>query len=138
MGRCFATMVLVQFVDVELHPIEFLEQVVRELDIRLVDLVDQEHEPILGLERFPEFALLDVVPDIPDTIVAELRVAQARHGVVFVETLQSLGLGLDMPSDQAQVQGLGDLLGEQGLAGAGLALDQERSLELHRGIHGHG
>ena len=29
-------------VDVELHPIEFLQQVVRKLDVGLVDLVDQQ------------------------------------------------------------------------------------------------
>ena len=99
---------------------------------------DEQHDPVLGLERLPQLALLDVVANVADAVVAELGVAQPGHGVVLVEALQRLGLGLDVPGDEAQVQGLGDLLGEQRLAGARLALDQKGPLELHGGVHGHG
>ena len=34
---------LVRLVDVELHAVELLQQVVGELDVGLVDLVDQQH-----------------------------------------------------------------------------------------------
>ena len=44
---------LVGLVDVELHPIEFLQEVVRELDVGLVDLVDQQHRPHVGSRTPP-------------------------------------------------------------------------------------
>ena len=37
---------LVGFVDMELHPIELLEEVVGEFDVGLVDLVDQQHRQL--------------------------------------------------------------------------------------------
>jgi hypothetical protein len=43
-GRSFALTVSSSLVDVELHPIELLQQVVREFDVRLVDLVDQQDD----------------------------------------------------------------------------------------------
>ena len=42
MGRTARLDGLVGLVDVEFHPIEFLQEVVRELDVGLVDLVDQQ------------------------------------------------------------------------------------------------
>src|SRR5438876_331910 len=76
---------LVWLVDVEFHPIELLQEVVRELDVGLVDLVDQQHRAALVLEGLPELALLDVVADVLDPLVAELAVPQAGHRVVLVE-----------------------------------------------------
>ena len=76
----------------------------------------------------------DVVRDLVDPRVAELAVAQARHRVVLVEALLRLGGRLDVPRDQAQAERLGDLVGEHGLAGARLALDQERSLQRDGGV----
>jgi hypothetical protein len=35
-------------VDVEAHLVELVQQVVRELDVRLVDLVDEQHHALLG------------------------------------------------------------------------------------------
>jgi hypothetical protein len=48
---------LVGLVDVELHPIELLQEVVREFDVGLVDLVDQQDGADGGGERLPELAL---------------------------------------------------------------------------------
>ena len=42
-GRLLRLDGLVRLVDVELHAIELLQQVVGELDVGLVDLVDQQH-----------------------------------------------------------------------------------------------
>jgi hypothetical protein len=42
---------LLRFVDVEAHAIEFLQQVVRKLDVGLVDLVDQQHGQSCGLVK---------------------------------------------------------------------------------------
>ena len=78
---------LAGLVDEELHPIEFLQQVVGELDVGLVDLVDQKHDLPAGREGVPQLAALDVVVDVVEAGVAELAVAQPRHGVVFVEAL---------------------------------------------------
>ena len=47
-GRTFALIGLVGLVDKELHPIEFLQEVVREFDVGLVDLVDQQDGALLG------------------------------------------------------------------------------------------
>ena len=47
-----------------------------------------------------------------------------------------LGGAFDVPFDQRRPQRIGDLMREHGLAGAGLALDEERAAELHRGVDG--
>jgi hypothetical protein len=67
-------------------------------------------------------------------LVAELAVAQPADGVVFVEPLLRAGGRLHVPLDQRQAERLGDLAGQFGLAGAGLALDQQRPLQRDRGI----
>ena len=125
---------LAGLVDEELHAIELEQQVVRELDVGLVDLVDQQHRPRVGDEGVPQLAALDVVADVLDALVAELAVAQPRHRVVFVEALQRLGGRLDVPFDQRRAQALGDLQRQHGLAGAGLALDQQRPLQRDGGV----
>jgi hypothetical protein len=48
---------LAGLVDVELHAVELLQEVVRELDVGLVDLVDQQHRGARR-ERFPQLAAL--------------------------------------------------------------------------------
>jgi hypothetical protein len=57
---------------------------------------------LLALEGLPQHALDDVTADVLDARVAELRVAQARDGVVFVEALLRLGRRLDVPLEQRQ------------------------------------
>ena len=52
---------LLCLVNVEFHAVEFLQQVVRKLDVRLVDLVDQQHRLLVRLECFPDLSALDVV-----------------------------------------------------------------------------
>ncbi|KIU01534.1 hypothetical protein QU38_01130, partial [Staphylococcus aureus] len=71
-----------RLVDVEFHPIELLEQVVRKLDIGLVDLVDQQHRQFGRSERLPQLALADIVGDLVDARIAELAVAQAGDRVI--------------------------------------------------------
>ena len=78
--------------------------------------------------------LADVVGDVVDALVAELAVAQPRHRIIFVEALMRLGGRLDVPFDQRRADRGGDLVGEDGLAGAGLALDQQRAAKRDRGI----
>jgi hypothetical protein len=95
---------LAGFVDVKLHPVELLQQVVRELDIGLVDLVDQQHHLAVGRERLPQLAAPDVVGDVVDPFVAQLAVAQPADRVVFIEPLRRPGGRLDVPFDDRQVQ----------------------------------
>ena len=125
---------LMRFVDVERHAIDFAQQIVREFDIRLVDLVDQQYRLGITGEAFPQRPGHDVVGDIVDLFVAELRIAQARNGVVLVQALLRFRRGLDMPLKERLFERGRDFLGEHGLAGAGLALDQQRALQRGRGV----
>src|SRR5438309_1579570 len=59
-----------RLVDIEFHTIELKEQIVRELDICLVDLVDQEYRSLGRLERLPQFPGHDIVGDVVDALVA--------------------------------------------------------------------
>src|SRR5690606_6001619 len=127
---------LARLVDVELHAVEFLEQVVRKLDIRLVDLVDEKHCLPLGSKCLPQFAASYVVSDVVEALVAKLAVAQARNGVIFVKALLGAGRGLDMPFDEVEPEGCGNLPRQFGLARAGLALDQQWPLKRDRRIDG--
>ena len=125
-----------RLVDVELHPVELAQEVVGELDVGLVDLVDQHDRGSLDLECLPQHAALDVMGDVGDVLVAQLRIAQPRHGVVFVEALLRLGRRLDVPLQERPRERARDFLGEHRLAGAGLALDEQRPLERDRRVDG--
>ena len=121
----------------ELHAVEFEQQIVGELDVGLVDLVDEQHRLPFRFEGFPQLAADDVVGDVVHLRVAELRVAQSRHGVVLVESLLRARGRLDVPGEQRPIQRPRHLLGETGLAGAGLALDEQRPFEGDGGVDRH-
>ena len=125
---------LLCLVDVELHAVQLAQQVVRELDVGLVDLVDQEHRAALALERPPQHAGHDVVGDVLDALVAELRIPQSRDGVVLVQAVLRLARRLDVPLEQRRIERARDFFGELRLARAGLALDEERARQRDRGI----
>ena len=126
---------LLRLVDVELHAVELLQEIVRKLDVRLVDLVDEEDRTRLVGEGFPELAVDDVVVDVVDPAVAELRVAKARDRVVFVEPLARFRDRLDVPLDEGGADCVRHLLGEHGLARAGLSLDEQRPFKDDGGVH---
>ena len=123
-----------RLVDVELHAVELAQQIVGKLDVGLVDLVDQHYCGGRRFERLPQNAALDVVRDVGDVRISELRVAQARHRVVFVQPLLRLGRRLDVPLHEWTANRARDFLGEHGLAGTRLALDQQRPLQGDRGV----
>ena len=120
-------------VAVELHAVEFAQQVVGKLDVGLVNLVDQQCHLRVGGEGLPEHAFEDVVVDVLHALatldIGQLRIAQAADGVVFVQALLGLGGRFDVPLQQRHVQRLRHFLGQHGLAGAGFALDQEWALQ---------
>jgi hypothetical protein len=120
--------------DREAHLVELAQKIVRKLDVRLVDLVDEDDLPLLGRERLPERSILDVAPDVGDVTVAEAAVVQTLHGVVDVETVDRLARRLDVPLDERHPETLGDVPCEHRLPRAGLALDQERALKRDRAV----
>ena len=124
----------VRFIHVKRHAIEFLQQIVGEFDVRLVDFVDQQHRKLRRGERLPELAFADIVGNVMDTLIAELAVAQPRDRIIFVEPLLRLGRGFDVPGDQRRAKRLRDLFGKHGLAGAGLALDEQWAAQRDGGI----
>jgi hypothetical protein len=69
-----------------------------------------------------------------DPLVAELPVPEPRHRVIFIKPLMRLGGRLDVPLDQRRVGRQRDLVREHGLAGAGLALDEQGPAQLDRGV----
>ena len=120
--------------DGEAHAVELVQKIVRELEVGFVDLVDEQHHPLGRGECFSERAKADVVANIAHVPVAEARIVEALHGVVEVEAVLSAGGRLHRPVDEAHVQRGGDRLGELGLAGAGFAAHQQRSLERQRAV----
>ncbi len=134
-GRCLALMSAVQLVAVELHAVEFAQQVVGELDVGLVDLVDQHHRRLLGLRRPATGRPDDVVADVLDRRIAQLRCRAGGDTASYsYRPCWALVGRFDVPLEQRHVQGAGHFLGEQGLAGAGFALDEQRALQGDGGI----
>ena len=86
-------------IDKELHPVEFQQQVIGKFDIGLIDFIDQQNCLLRRVEGFPEFAGADVVADIPHAPIAQLRVPQARYGIVLIQPLLGLARRLDVPTD---------------------------------------
>src|ERR1700720_2573645 len=76
----------------------------------------------------------NVVGDVVDPGVAQLPVAQPRHGIVFVEALLGLCRRFDMPLDQRQAQRAGDLEGQHRLARPRVALYPQRGLQRDGGV----
>ena len=122
--------------DVELHAVQLPEEVVGELQVGLVDLVDEQDHLLLAGEGLAQLAQLHVLLDIVHALAAELAVIQALHHVVDIEAVLGLGGGLDVPDGQGLAHGGGDGLGQHGLAGAGLTLDEQGLLERDGDIGG--
>ena len=51
MGRCVGDDLVARLGDDEAHPVELVQEVVRELEVRLVDLVDEQDHALARLER---------------------------------------------------------------------------------------
>ena len=89
-------------------------------------------------EGVPQFAAPDIVADVVDAGIAELRIAQPAHRVIFIEALLCLGGRFDMPFDQRGGESASDFMGEHRLSGTGFALDEKRTFENDCGVHRHG
>ena len=90
----------------------------------------------LGGEGLADFAHPDVVLDVADIPlgVAETAVVEPGQGIVLVEGLHQLHARLHVEHDQGHAQALGNGVGQHGLAGARLALEQQRHLQCHGDI----
>ena len=97
-GRCRAVTRLVDLHDIELHLVEDVEHVVLEVGVGLVDLVDQEHRPLVGNEGLADLAHPDVLGDVAHIAarIAEAAVVEAGQGVVLVEGVDQLHARLDV------------------------------------------
>ncbi len=136
-GRCRAHG-LAGLQDVEGHLVEFVEQVVGELDVGLVHLVDQQHHALLGLAnarpRGPSLMYRRMSRTSPSPNRASLR----RWTVSYTyRPSRALVVDLTFQTIDLHPEGLGHVVGEQGLAGAGLPLEQqERPLQGQGHVHG--
>jgi hypothetical protein len=92
----------------------------------------------LGQKGPAERAEADVLADVVDVLVAEAAVLQALHGVVDVQAVDAAAGALDVPGVERALQLLGHGAGQQGLARAGLALDEQRAFEREGDVHGLG
>ena len=128
---------LTGFVNEELHAVQLDEKIIRELDVSLVDLVDQQHNLLIGGKRFPELAALDVLAYVLNLAVPQLRVSQPRHSVVLVQALLCLSGRFDVPLDQLFAQTRGYLLRQHGFSRTGLTLNQQGPLKRYRGVNRH-
>ena len=126
---------LLRLGDIELHLIELPEKVVREFKVRLVDLVDEQHDLLIGGKGLAELAELDIFCNIIHAGRAELTVVQALHHVVDIQAVLRFSRGLDTPDDELFAHRLRHGLREHRLAGAGLPLDEQRLFERHGNIH---
>ena len=125
---------LAGLINMKLHPVEFLQQIVWELDIGLVDLVNQQNHAGRGGERLPQLAAADIVGHVMHPQIPKLAVAQPADRIVFIEALLRLGCGLYMPLNQRHLQCICHLSRQFGLARPRLALHQQGALQGHRCI----
>ncbi len=125
---------LAGFVNIKLHAIEFLQQVIGKFNICLVDLIDQQNGSLFRLESLPQLTFHDVIANLMDPLITELRITQAGYGIILVQPLMGLGGRLDMPLIEWHSQCLCDFLCQHGLAGAWLPLDQEGATQGYSSI----
>ena len=81
-----------------------MQEVIRKFDICFVDLINQKDRANIGFKGLPDFAFVDVVFDVMDAVIAELRVPQPRNSVIFIEALLCFGGGFDIPFNQRRAE----------------------------------
>ena len=76
------------FVAVELHAVEFAQQVVGKLNVGFVNFINQQGHGLFGGKGLPQHAFDDVVVNVFHALTAiklrQLAVTQAADGIVFV------------------------------------------------------
>ena len=139
-GPVFGFDELACLVAVELHAVDFAQQVIRKFDVGLVDLVNQQRDWLFGGKGLPQHALDNVVVDVLDPLtpvqVRQLGVAQSADCVVLIQALLRLGGRFDVPLEQRHVQRARHLLCQHGFTGARLALNQQGPLQCDGRVDG--
>src|SRR5436309_3784328 len=120
--------VLAGFDDVKTHLVELVQQVVGKLQIGLIDLVYEQHDLLLGGERFSQLSQSDVLLDVGYVPVMESRIVQALDGVIDIEPFAGFGSRFDVPRDQPQTDVFRDDAREPRFASPRLSFQQERPL----------
>jgi hypothetical protein len=137
MGRCRPGR-LAGLVDEELHAVEFLQQVVgNSISALSISSISSTVLPSAA-KASQSLPRLDVVGTSLTRSSPSWLSRRPADGVVFVEPLLRLGGRLDVPFDQRQAERAGDLARQLGLAGAGLALDQQRDAPADGGVDRNG
>ena len=75
------------FVDKKFHFVQFQQKIIGKLYVCLVNLIDQQNRLLFRLKGLPDLSLNDVIRDVLDFIIAELRVSQSGHRIILVQTL---------------------------------------------------
>ncbi len=88
---------LIRFENVKVHFVEFIEQIVGKLDIRLIHFVDQQHHLLVRGKTLAQCAQANIASDIRHIAIAKTRIVKTLYGVVDVEAVFGLGSRLDMP-----------------------------------------
>ena len=127
---------LLRLRDVELHPVQLPEKVIGKFQIRLVDLVDQQDHLLIGREGFAQFTQLDVFFNVIYASVSKLAVIEPLHNVIDIQAVLSLGGGFYIPDNELFPKSVRHGLGQHGLAGARLTLDEQRLLQSHGNVDG--
>ena len=131
------------------HPVELVQEIVREFEVRLVDLVDEDHGSLIAIERLPEDARDDEVAHVVEPgeqcgdfvgsgKLPHLRLFEKSHSsdvIDFVAERLRLGCATNGSVEQRYAELRRDHLGEHGLAGAGFTLQQQRHLQQHRRLN---
>ena len=86
-GTMLGLEMIAGFHDIETHLIQFKQQIIGKLEVRLVDLIDEKHDLILGTKRFAQFPQFDVLPDIGNILVVKARIIQPLHGIVDIQSV---------------------------------------------------
>ena len=121
---------------------EDLEQERLELVVGPVELVDQQDGAGAGADRAQQRPLDEELRavEVGDTIsfLQPACVQELTRVVPLVERLRGVDALVALEPDQLGVEDAGERLRELGLADAGLALEQERTLHREREIDGAG
>ena len=116
---------------------EFLQEIVGELDIGLVNFVDQQDGQLRSREGFPQLALLDVIADVVNTLVTQLAITKTGNRIIFVQPLLRFGRAFHVPFDQRRVDRFGNLVRQYRFTGARFTFYQQRATQGHRSVDGH-
>ena len=80
-----------RFINIEFHFVQLPEQIVGELQIRLVDFIDQKHDLFVGSKGFSQLSQLDILFNVGYIAFSELAVIKSLYGIVHIEPFLRLG-----------------------------------------------